>query len=218
MPSVRRSATALIVPRTVLEAQAPSASRAEEAAFAPVLRRPAPRSPEKRDFLRAAGVLNAGRKIAVVVGQGAAGASGQVVAVAELFGAAIVKTPSARDVVPDDMPYVAGVAAPRGRTVARTLLRDCDTLLLVGAGDIDAALLADTGGSRVVIVGTDEAVPPAGRDESAVPRVAGDAGVTLDALFPLLGRARTSCRKTSCMPYASPGAVTPCSHRRSPAS
>jgi pyruvate dehydrogenase (quinone) len=191
-----RGVATLIVPRTVLTAQAPPASRAGKAAFAPLLRRPAPRSPEKRDVLRAADVLNAGRKVAVVVGPGAAGASGQVVALAELLGAAVVKTPSARDIVPDDLPYVAGVVTHRGSTVAAALLRDCDTLLLIGADgadDFDTAWAPATGRSRVAVVGTDEDVAMADGDEVADARVTADAGVTLDALLPLLRR-RTNRR------------------------
>ncbi|MEU0218645.1 thiamine pyrophosphate-binding protein [Streptomyces sp. NPDC006265] len=175
-----RGVATLIVPRTVLEAQAPASSGAEDAR-APQLRHPALRSPEKRDLVRAAEVLNAGRKVAVVVGRGAVGTCGQVVAVAELVGAAVVKTPSARDVVPDDLPYVAGVAAPRGSAAAAALLRDCDTLLLVEADDFDAASVPETGRSRAVVVGSGAAAAPDGHAEPAVIRVTGDATVTLDA-------------------------------------
>ncbi|MGR3939516.1 hypothetical protein [Streptomyces sp. BRA346] len=133
-----RGVTTLIVPPpSVLESRAPRAPRDAEAVSALVHRRPPTRPPGKRDVHRAADLLNAGRRVAIVVGQDAAEAAGQVMEVAELLGAGIAKTPLARDVLPDDLPCLTGVAAPFGSAVAAALLRDCDTLLLVGAVDFD---------------------------------------------------------------------------------
>ncbi|MBI0293145.1 thiamine pyrophosphate-requiring protein [Streptomyces sp. PRKS01-29] len=183
-----RGVATLIVPRSVLQAQAPPAPRADdEAASARARRRPPVRAPGEREVRRAAEVLNAGRRVAIVVGQGAAEAAGHVVRAAELLGAGVAKTPLARDVLPDDLPCLAGVAAPYGSAVAVALLRDCDTLLLAGAEDFDTGLVADAGTRRVITV--DAGTAPVGLDEPPAVRVTGEVAVALEALIPLLRRA-----------------------------
>ncbi|MGW4078991.1 thiamine pyrophosphate-dependent enzyme [Streptomyces asiaticus] len=182
-----RGVATLIVPPSVLEAQAPPARRADDAAVsALVRRRPPTRPPGERDVHRAADLLNAGRRVAIVVGQDAAEAAGQVMEVAELLGAGIAKTPLARDVLPDDLPCLTGVAAPFGSAIAAALLRDCDTLLLVGAVDFDTGLAPDTGRRRVVTVDADAGSSRAGLDGPPAARVTGDVVSALDTLVPLL--------------------------------
>ncbi len=126
---------------------------------APVLPRPPQRSPGQRDVRRAADVLNAGSRVAIVLGPGAAEAVDQVVAIADLLAAGVAKTCLARDVVPDDLPYVAGVTEPFGSAVAAALLRNCDTLLLVGVEDFHVGLAAESDRHR----GRGRRVLPGGR-------------------------------------------------------
>lgn len=183
-----RGVAALVVPRAVLEAPAPRSWRTEGAGFTTARHRAPLASPGKRDVQRAADVLNAGRRVAVVVGPGAADASGHVVGVAELLGAGVAKTYLARDVLPDDLPYVAGVAGPNGSSVAAALLRDCDTLILAGAEDFDTGLVPESGDRRVVTLDMDAGSSPVGRRMPAAVRVTGDVAAALEALIPLLHR------------------------------
>jgi pyruvate dehydrogenase (quinone) len=177
-----RGVATVVVPRSVLEAEAPANLSQDRAASAAAGFRPPVRRPREEELRRAAEALNAGRRVAVVVGRDGAGASGQVAGVAGLLGAGVAKTPLARDVLPDDLPHVTGVAAPFGSTAAAALLRDCDTLLLVGAGDLDHRLVPRGDRTRVVAVGTD------GLPEPPDVEVDGDAAAALDALLPLLRR------------------------------
>src|SRR5437667_9209155 len=68
---------------------------------------PAPVSLEK-DLQSAAEVLNAGKKIAILAGQGALHAGDELEQVAELIGAPIVKALLGKAAVPDDSPYTTG--------------------------------------------------------------------------------------------------------------
>ncbi|MBX9397430.1 thiamine pyrophosphate-requiring protein [Streptomyces sp. TRM72054] len=181
-----RGVATLIVPSSVLEARAPRGLGADE--VAPVRPSPPPRSPEQRDLRRAADVLNAGSRVAVVVGPGAARASGHVVGVAELLAAGVAKTPPARDILPDDLPYVAGVAGPFGSAVAAALVRDCDTLLLIGAEDFDVGPVPESGARRIVTVDADAESSPEGGDAAPDVRLTGDVATTLEMLIPLLHR------------------------------
>lgn len=185
-----RGPAVVLVSRAVLEAEAPGRLTGDPAALmAPVgFDPPAPR-PQRQALRRAAEVLNGGRRVAIVVGQTGARASGQVVEAAGLLGAGIAKTPLARDILPDDLPCVAGVAGPLGSTVVAALLRDCDTLLLVGATDLDPGTPRRTGSQRVVSIDSEA---PARRD-GAVPadvEVTADVAAALDELMPLLRRKR----------------------------
>src|SRR3954471_16308446 len=55
---------------------------------------------------RAAEVLNAGSKVAILVGQGARHAADEVAEVADLLGAGVAKALLGKDVLPDDLPWV----------------------------------------------------------------------------------------------------------------
>ncbi|MFF9127081.1 thiamine pyrophosphate-binding protein [Streptomyces sp. NPDC014889] len=183
-----RGVATLIVPRAVLEAEAaPVPPEEDRTAGAPARLRPSLLRPEERDARHAADVLNAGRRVAVVAGPGGAAASGQVAGVAQLLGAGVAKTPLARDVLPDDLPWVTGTAAPSGSTVAAALLRECDTLLLVGAEDFDGGLVP-VPGPRVVTVDADAAARPALPEAAVTGRLTGEVAAALDLVLPLLHR------------------------------
>ncbi|MEV6808728.1 thiamine pyrophosphate-dependent enzyme [Streptomyces sp. NPDC051129] len=125
----------------------------------------------------------------MVVGPDAAGAAGRITEVAERLGAGVAKTPSGRDVLPDDLPYVAGVAASFGSAPAASLVRDCDTLLLVGAHDFDTGLLPGPGPQRrVVTLDVDSGACPVDADALSAVQVTGDVALALEALLPLLHR------------------------------
>ena len=64
--------------------------------------------PEERDLRRAADVLNAGKKVAMLVGAGALHATDEVIAVAEKLGAGVAKALLGKAAVPDDLPFVTG--------------------------------------------------------------------------------------------------------------
>jgi pyruvate dehydrogenase (quinone) len=90
------------------------------------------RGVDARDLSRAAEVLNAGKKVAILVGRGALGAGEYVEHIAELLGAPIVKALLGKAVVPDDSPYTTNTVGLLGTRPSQEALEQCDTLLMVG--------------------------------------------------------------------------------------
>src|SRR5947208_11878320 len=89
--------------------------------------------PAEGELERAGELLNAGEKVAILVGQGALHAADEVIEVAELLGAGVAKALLGKAVVPDDLPYVTGSIGLLGTKPSWTLMNECDTLLMVGS-------------------------------------------------------------------------------------
>ncbi|HXG02504.1 MAG TPA: hypothetical protein VNO23_03690 [Candidatus Binatia bacterium] len=66
------------------------------------------RLPAEADLQRAADILNAGRRVAVLAGAGALGAGAELEEVAERLAAPIAKALLGKAAVPDDSPYTTG--------------------------------------------------------------------------------------------------------------
>src|ERR687889_553059 len=103
-----RTVTALIVPSDVQEQPYEEPPREHGAINSAVGWQPPVVVPREEDVERAAEVLNAGAKVAMLVGAGAKRATDEVVEVAELLGAGVAKALNGRAAVPDDLPFVTG--------------------------------------------------------------------------------------------------------------
>jgi pyruvate dehydrogenase (quinone)/pyruvate oxidase len=90
------------------------------------------RLPDERELQRAADVLNAGGKVAILAGQGALHATDELEQIAELLAAPIIKPLLGKACVPDDSPYTTGSIGLLGTKPSQEALEDCDTLLIVG--------------------------------------------------------------------------------------
>jgi len=90
------------------------------------------RLPDRSDLDRAADILNAGEKVAILAGRGALKATEELEQIAELLGAPIVKALLGKAAVPDDSPYTTGGIGLLGTKPSQEALQDCDTLLMVG--------------------------------------------------------------------------------------
>jgi pyruvate dehydrogenase (quinone) len=128
-----RSVTCIIVPNDVQEAPYSAPPRAHGAVQSSSAAIRAPHLvPDDTALQEAADVLNAGRKVALLVGQGARGAADEVIAVADLLGAGAAKALNGRAVLPDDLPWVTGSIGLLGTRPSYELMENCDTLLMVG--------------------------------------------------------------------------------------
>ncbi|THJ68600.1 thiamine pyrophosphate-requiring protein [Arthrobacter echini] len=107
-------------------------------------------TPPQDEILRAAAVLNAGSKVAMLVGEGAFGATDEVIAVAEKLGAGIVTSLLGKAVVPGDLPYHTQQAGLLGSRPSWDMMQDCDTLLMVGSNFPYGEFLPRTGQARGV--------------------------------------------------------------------
>ncbi len=90
--------------------------------------------PFEADLQRAADVLNAGKKVAMLVGAGSLGATDEVIAVADRLAAGAAKALLGKAVLPDDLPWVTGSIGMLGTKPSYDLMMGCDTLLMIGSG------------------------------------------------------------------------------------
>ncbi len=142
--------------------------------------------PTLPDLQAAAAVLNAGKKIAIVVGAGAKGARAEVEALAEMLGAPVAKAYLGKDVLTDDSPYTTGGLGVWGTKPSFEMLAGCDTFLMIGSSFPYYPYLPRPEGVRGVQIDLDPA--RIGLRFPAEVGLVGDARHTLAALLPLLQR------------------------------
>jgi pyruvate dehydrogenase (quinone) len=142
--------------------------------------------PHEDEIRRAADVLNAGEKVAVLVGQGARNAAQEVRDVAELTGAGVAKALLGKDVLPDDLPWVTGAIGLLGTRPSYELMRDCDTLLIVGSSFPYTQFMPEFGQAKAIQIDIDGGM--IGMRYPTEVNLVGDAAHTLRALLPMLTR------------------------------
>ena len=110
-----------------------------------------------RDHLlrEAADVLNAGRRVAILAGAGALDAGPEVEQVAERLGAGVAKALLGKAVLPDDLPYVTGSVGWLGTPASNRMMRECDTLLMIGTNFPYTEFLPKPGQARAVQIDTE---------------------------------------------------------------
>ena len=142
--------------------------------------------PPKADLTRAADVLNAGSKVAILIGAGAVDAADEVIELAEKLGAGVAKALLGKSVLPDDLPFVTGCIGLLGTKPSSDMMNGCDTLLIVGSGFPWSEFLPKTGAARAVQVDVDPAMLSL-RYPCEV-NLHGTAKETLQLLLPMLKR------------------------------
>jgi len=142
--------------------------------------------PQNRDLKRAADVLNAGQKVAMLVGAGALRAAKEVAEVADLLGAGVAKALLGKAVLPDHHLWVTGSIGLLGTKPSWDLMMECDTLLMVGSSFPYSEFLPKEGQARGVQIDIDGRMLSL-RYPMEV-NLCGDSAETLRALVPLLVR------------------------------
>jgi pyruvate dehydrogenase (quinone) len=181
-----RSPTCVIVPDDVQEAKYAEPPRKHGAVFSAVGFSDPVVVPRDEDLQRAAGVLNAGEKVAILVGQGALHATREVVEMADLLGAGVAKALNGRAAVPDDLPFVTGPVGLLGSKPTYEMMESCDTLLMVGSSFPYSEWLPKEGQARGVQIDIDGRM--LGIRYPMEVNLVGDSAATLRALVPLLHR------------------------------
>ena len=184
-----RTVTCVVFPNDIQEEDAvESPEREHGTAFTGIGFPRARIIPHDDDLRRAAAVLNEGERVAMLVGAGAIGAEEEVAAVADLLGAGVAKALLGRAVLADDLPFVTGPIGLLGSEPTDTMMRKCDTLLMVGSSFPYAEFLPKEGDARGVQI--DIKPRMLGLRYPMEVNLHGDAGETLRALQPLLERKR----------------------------
>jgi pyruvate dehydrogenase (quinone) len=142
--------------------------------------------PNRDDLRKAAEVLNSGKKVAMLVGAGALGASEEIAVVAEMLGAGVAKALLGKTAIADDLPFVTGGIGLLGTKPSYEMMMDCDTLLMVGSGFPYSEFLPKEGQARGVQI--DISPRMLGLRYPMEVNLQGDATLTLRALVPLLQR------------------------------
>jgi pyruvate dehydrogenase (quinone) len=146
--------------------------------------------PSDSDVRRAADVLNAGEKVAMLVGQGARQAVAEVSVVADLLGAGVAKALLGKDVLSDELDWVTGSIGLLGTRPSYELMTDCDTLLVIGSNFPYTQFLPgfDDHGPQARAVQIDIDPTMIGLRYPFEVNLVGDAAATLQRLIPLLQR------------------------------
>src|SRR5580698_3114266 len=140
--------------------------------------------PDDAAILRAAAILNAGAKVAILAGSGARTARAEVERVADLLGAGVAKPLLGKDVLPDDLPYVTGSIGLLGTRPSYEMMMNCDTLLTVGSSFPYTQFLPAFDQARAVQIDLDAKL--IGMRYPYEVNLVGDAAATLRALIPHL--------------------------------
>ncbi|MFC8520863.1 thiamine pyrophosphate-requiring protein [Streptomyces sp. NPDC057257] len=186
----RRSVTAVIVPADVQELDYSPPEHAFKMVpsslgmshYAPV--------PDDEDLQKAADLLNSGGKTAILIGQGARGARTEVTQVAERLGAGVAKALLGKDALDDELPYVTGAIGLLGTRPSYEMMRDCDTLLVIGSSFPYTQFLPQFGKARAVQIDIDPHM--VGLRYPFEVNLVGDAARTLRRLLPLLDQMEDS--------------------------
>jgi len=144
------------------------------------------RLPAEDELARAAEVLNAGKKVAILAGRGALHATDELEQTADRLAAPIVKALLGKAAVPDDSPYTTGAIGLLGTRPSQDALEACDTLLMVGTSFPYIEFLPKPGQARGVHIELDPM--RIGLRYPVEVGLVGDSARTLQALLPLLGR------------------------------
>lgn len=179
------SPVCVIVPHDIQQAEAPDEDEQGHGIVRSSTAYAHPRTvPDDAQLRAAAELLGAGRRVAVLAGQGAAGAERQVRDVVERLGAGLTTSLLGKPLLDESLPYHCGVMGHLGTTASADLMAGCDTLLIVGSNDPWTEYYPAPGQARAVQIDvTARNIGTKFPVEAALP---GDAASTLDALLPLL--------------------------------
>ncbi len=190
----KRTVTALILPNDLQDMPYEEPERAHGTIHSGFGYRAPKIIPHQADLEAAANILNAGEKVAILVGAGALGATDEVIAVSDRLGAGAAKALLGKAALPDTLLWVTGSIGLLGTEPSWDLMRKCDTLLMIGSGFPYSEFLPEEGQAKAVQIDID-----AGMLSLRYPmdvNLVGDAAETLNALLPLLDQKDTKWRST----------------------
>lgn len=185
--AAERCVTCVIVPNDLQEMKAvPSPPRAHGDVYSGVGYAPAHPRPSMDELRQAAEVINAGKRVAILIGAGAMQAGPQVIALARHLDAGVAKALLGKAALPDDLPFVTGSIGLLGTKPSWELMNDCDTLLMIGTTFPYAEFLPPDGQARAVQIDINPRNVSM-RYPTEV-NLIGDSAQVIDQLLPLLDK------------------------------
>ena len=140
--------------------------------------------PARIELEHAADILNRGKKIAILAGQGALHATRELEEIAETLGGPVIKALLGKAAVPDDSPLTTGGVGLLGTEPSQEAMEACDTLLMVGTSFPYIEFLPEPGSIKCVQIDLDP--QRISLRHPADVGLVGDAKNTLRALLPML--------------------------------
>jgi pyruvate dehydrogenase (quinone) len=142
--------------------------------------------PRDEDLQRAADLLNAGKRVAMLVGAGALQATDEVIEIADVLGAGVAKALLGKAAVPDDYPFVTGAIGLLGTKPSYEMMMECDTLLMIGSNFPYSEFLPKPGQAKGIQIDIDGRLLSIRYPMDV--NLIGDSRETIRALLPLLVR------------------------------
>jgi len=88
--------------------------------------------PSMDELIKAADIINKGKKIVILAGRGALEASEEILGLAAKTQGVVIKALLGKAVIPDDSPYTTGGIGLLGTSPSQDAMQECDTLIMVG--------------------------------------------------------------------------------------
>ncbi len=180
-----RKVTCIILPKDIQDLKAVPQPPDVHGTIHTGIGAPAPHPmPSEAELHHAAEVLNAGKKVAILLGAGALHCTDEIIEIAEKLGAGVAKALLGKAAVPDELPFVTGSIGLLGTKPSYEMMMGCDTLLMVGSGFPYSEFLPKEGKARGVQIDLSAGMLSL-RYPMEVPLL-GEAKQTLRALLPLI--------------------------------
>ena len=181
----KRTVTCLILPHDVQTAEMRSeAKRDHGQSFSGICYPNTAVVPPQSEIQKAADIINAASKPAILVGAGALKAREQIKALAEKTGAGVAKALLGKAAIEDSLPYVTGAIGLLGTEASSKMMQNCDAFLMIGSNFPYAEFLPQAGAARGIQIDLEPANISL-RYPMEVGLI-GDSVNTLKALLPLL--------------------------------
>ena len=182
----RRSVAHICIPKDIQEWSSEERSAANIPHHsADLYAQPNPLPPQQQ-LQRAADLINAGSKVAILAGRGCLQAREEVTQLAELVGGPIIKPLLGKAVVPDDSPYTTGGIGLLGTSASQDALAECDTFIIAGSSFPYMEFLPKPDQARTVQI--DIEPRRIGLRHPVEVGLVGDCKAVLGALLPLVER------------------------------
>jgi pyruvate dehydrogenase (quinone) len=133
---------------------------------------------------KAADLINAGTKVAILAGRGCLNARNEILQLAEAAGAPIAKALLGKAVVPDDSPYTTGGLGLLGTAPSQDALAECDTFIIAGSNFPYMEFLPKPGEANTIQIDIDP--KRIGHRHPVEAGLVGDCKTILQALLPLI--------------------------------
>ena len=140
--------------------------------------------PGANELKLAADLINHGKRIVIMAGQGALHAADELVQLAELMAAPIIKPLLGKGVIPDESPYTTGGIGLLGTKPSQDVIENCDTLIMVGTSYPYMEYLPKPGDAKCIQI--DANAQRIGLRYRADVGLVGDSKKTLQLLLPML--------------------------------